>query len=117
MAQAQECVLLKAITDAKTPSLLARIAAQVCLYICVCLSVCACLPARIYLCVCSLTDLQVSEYCDVAFTAIQIIAPTKKHPWVTWPSVIQAKALYYRGLAHYYLSVAALRDEKYGEQV
>jgi hypothetical protein len=61
---------------------------------------------------------QVSEYADVAFTAITAVNPvTKGHPWATWPDSIQVKALYYRSLAQYYMSVAALRESKYGDQV
>ncbi len=44
MAQAQECVMLKAIRDSKTPSLLARIAQQVWLHMyekCRCRSHCS----------------------------------------------------------------------------
>jgi hypothetical protein len=53
----------------------------------------------------------------VAYTAIEIIGPGKKHPWVSWPAMIQLKALYYRAVAQVHMAVAALREEKYGEQV
>ncbi len=58
-----------------------------------------------------------AEYYDVAFTAVEIIGPGKKHPWLIWPAFVQLKALYYRATAQFYMAVAAVREEKYGEQV
>ena len=88
LAQAQECILLKAIKDNKNPSLVARISAQV------------------------------SEYYDVAFTATAEVNPdAKKHPWAKWPATMQLKALYYRAIAQYYMSVTAFRESRFGEQV
>ena len=59
-----------------------------------------------------------SEYYDVAFNSAVAVNPVaKNHPWATWPAVAQLKALFYRAIAQYYMSVTAQRETHYGEQV